>query len=170
MYYVWLNLKNFMKRERIIFSLTIICVVTSVIVILFSFGLYHHMEQKKMDARFGQQMVSMEFCDETYQVTTKGAVIEACKELPQDILSQCYFYANIRFPGEEHLDNVYVDMLATMSVYYSIHNGKVTVADIGEDWKEQGALTKGEWFSAEQVENGELVCIAMDPSFTYVYE
>lgn len=170
MYYVWLNLKNFMKRERIIFLLTIICVVTSVIVILFSFGLYHHMEQKKMDARFGQQEVSMEFYDETYQVTTKGAVIEACKELPQDILSQCYFYANIRFPGEEHLDNVYVDMLATMSVYYSIHNGKVTVADIGEDWKEQGALTKGEWFSAEQVENGELVCIVMDPSSTYVYE
>lgn len=169
MQYVYLNLKNGIIKDLIIFILMIISMVVSVIVILFSFGLYHHMEQKKIDAKFGQKAVSMNFVDDTYQVTTKSAVLETCKDLPEEVLSQCYFYATARLKGEERIEDHDVDIIATLSLYYAICDDRVTAADIGTEWKEQGALTKGEWFSAEQVENGELVCIVMDPSIQYVY-
>lgn len=166
MKYVGLNLKNYLKKEPVIFALMIVCVVASVVIMFFSFGLYHHIEQKKMDAKLGQTDLSINLQGNKERGVTKEEFVEACKKLPKDILDNCYFSAAAKLPGAEELED---DTVATVMLHFSVRDGKVTCADIGEKLKKQDYIVEGEWFNARQVENGELVCLAFEPNVTIVY-
>lgn len=167
MEYVGRNLKSFIKKEPIIFGLMIICVITSVIVVFFSFGLYHHLEQKKMDAKLGQTNILIGLDGEEADKALKGEVVKACMELPQDILQHCYFTASAQLRDADKIDN---EMLSTLVLHFSIKNGKISVANIGDQLKKQKYIVEGDWFTANQIENGDQVCIAFDPNTTYMYQ
>ena len=156
-----------MKKEPMIFVLMMVCVVASATVMLFTFGLYHHLEQKKIDAKLGQTDLAIGFYGEDGTVVTKGEVVEACKELPQEVLDQCYFSASANTRDADRVDDESVTMIA---LHFSIRNGRISVADIGERLKKEKYIVEGNWFTAAQVENGERVCIAFDPSMTILYQ
>lgn len=160
MRYVIRNIKNYIRTEGLIFTLMVVCVIASTIVMFFSFGLYHHMLQKRMDAQLGQNEITINLIDSSYTIATKKNVIKACMTLPEEVLSHCYFCATARLPGEENFSDAEVGMAADMSLYYSVYNGKITTADIGEEFKRQKYIIDGDWFTAEQIEQGELVCLA----------
>lgn len=161
MKYVWLNIKSFLKKEPVIFSLVLLCITASVTVIYFSFGLYHHLEQKKMDEQYGTDELLMEFLDESRSEVTKGDVVELCKGMPEEILENCTWELEAKIPGEERFEDSIVDHTASItSLIFQIRNGELTAAPLEKKWKENGVLVDGNYFTAEQVENGELVCIA----------
>ncbi len=170
MRYVVLNIKNHIRSEGVIFVLMVICVIASTIVMFFSFGLYHHMEQKRVDMQLGQNDITVNLTDSSYTVATKQNVVKACVALPEEILSHCYFYASARLPGEEEIADHEVGMVADVSLYYSVHNGKITVADIGDELKRQKYIVDGNWFTANQIEKGELVCLAVKPNTIMGYK
>lgn len=167
MKYVGYNLKNFIKKEPVIFMLMMVCVTTSVIVMLFSFGLYHHLEQKKIDAKLGQTDMLVGLDGDTEHTAKKGDVVKTCKQLPQEILRHCYFMASAKLRDSDKIED---EMLSTLTLHFSVKNGRVSVADIGEQLKKQKYIVEGDWFTASQVENGDRVCIAFDPNTTYVYQ
>lgn len=167
MEYVGRNLKNYIRKEPVIFTLMMVCVVASVTVMFFAFGLYHHLEQKKMDTKLGQTDLLIGFYGKEGQMVTKGEVVEACKDLPKEILDHCYFSASARTRDADKVDDESVTLIA---LHFSVRNGKISVADIGERLKKQKYIIEGDWFTASQVENGDLVCLAFDPSITIIYQ
>lgn len=163
MKYIWLNLKKFMKREPVIFTLAVLCITASVIVIHFSFGLYHHLKKKKLDDLYGTEEMFIGFIDESKTEVTKGKVVKLCHMLPQEILDRCYFSLEVVMPEEKDRE----DSLGATSLVFRIWEGRITSAPIEEELKESGAWLDGSWFTAEQVENGELVCIANPENMNY---
>lgn len=81
MKYVFINIKNFIRQETIIFCLTALCIACSVVVLCFSFGFYHHLEQKKLDRESGTKVVDIDFHDEERRTVTKGSMMNMLMQL-----------------------------------------------------------------------------------------
>lgn len=161
MKYVFINIKNFIRQETTIFCLTVLCIVCSVVVLCFSFGFYHHLEQKKLDGESGTKIVDIDFHDEERRTVNKGSMMEMLMQLDEDTLNGC----NITMVGrylEDKTDDPVVDHgLLSFPMAFAIRDGKVTVSTLTQKEVEgSGSLSDGNYFSAEQIENGELVCLA----------
>ena len=163
MKYIAINIKNFIKNETAIFVLVIMCILSSAIIINFAFGFYHHLEEKKLEGENDSKSFGIEFHDETRAIVTKGGLMEALLSLDDDIYENCTICLEGRFVDEKTEDSAIDNSLLVVSMYFGIQDGKVTIAPNAESIQEGNVLVDGDYFTAEQVENGELVCLAPPP-------
>ena len=49
------------RKESVLFSLVLVCIIPSSIVTYFFFGLYHHLEQKRLDEQSGTRYIEEGF-------------------------------------------------------------------------------------------------------------
>lgn len=159
MKYILKNIKNFVKHETLVFILTIACICSASLIAVFSFGFYHHIEQKKDDELNGVLMFGIEFHDETRTNVTKGSMMEVIMGLDSRVLEGCIIYPEGRFLEDKTDDPVIDNSVLPVDLAFSVSDGRVTAAPLGEKLLESGLLKDGDYFSAEQVENGEYVCI-----------
>ena len=66
--YFFQNLKSFFTTEPAVFVLTVLSIYCASIMLFFSFGFYHHLEQKKLDGEYGEKVYWVNFYDR-YQWT-----------------------------------------------------------------------------------------------------
>ena len=160
MKYIFINIKNFIKRETVVFCLVVLCILCSVIIINFSFGFYHHLEQKKLDSDSGMKELTINFQDAKRTTVTKGSLIEALCQLDNSVLENCIISFEGRF-AEDKTENPAIDNTMLVEFMpFSIQDGMVTVAPLEQEWKETSTIVDGSYFTAAQVENAELVCLA----------
>lgn len=161
MKYIALHLRQFVRKDPVFFVLLLLCSISSAIVIHFSFGLYHHLNQKKLDEEYGTQILSVDFLDDTRSAVTKGAVVKMTLQMDSALLSNCDIYLEAKLPGEKiYEDPVMEYTISVVPTAYRIVNGKINVAQDKEDLIESGTLIDGRYFTAEEVESGEKVCLA----------
>lgn len=160
MKYISKNLKDFITKETPVFLLMLICICSSVIIVIFSYGFSYQIKQEKEDAKSRDRSLMIEFQDESREIVTKGGVMELLLSLDSSIVDNCYISMEGRFQ-EEKTDNPAIDnSQLAIPMDFCIKNGKATVAPIEEEMRESNTLIDGAYFTAEQIENAEYVCIA----------
>lgn len=159
MKYLLINIKNFIRHETIIFLLCILCIFFSSIVVNFSFGFYHHLEQKKLDKENAEKSFVIRFADESRSKVTKGKLVDVLFGIDEEILKDCTIGMSARFE-QYRSDNAAIDNSGLyLQLEFGIENGKITVSPRADEWVESGFIMEGSYFTAEQIENGEYVCI-----------
>ena len=160
MNYVLKNIKTFAAQETVVFLMTVVCVMCSAIIINFAFGFYRHLQQEEADALNGIHDFAIDFQDETRQEVTKGRLLQTLLSVDESVLQDCVIYFYIRFPEDVSDDPVVDTGLLLESTEFCIEEGKITPAPLEEQLKERGILIEGSYFTQEQFDNGELVCLS----------
>lgn len=160
MKYVLINIKNFIKQETTIFCLVVLCIFSSVIIINFAFGFYHHLQQKKLDGEIKMRDLSINFTDADRSHVTKGGLMELLLQLDNETLKDCTINLEGKYADDWSGDPAIDNGGLVEYVQFCIKDGVVTVAPIEESIKDNGILKEGNYFTKEQVEKGELVCLA----------
>jgi len=158
--YILKNITSFIKKEHFLFVLVVLSIFCSIIMVLFVFGFFHHIEQEKLDAEYGENELVISFNKYPGQVT-KGDMMDVVLDLDENTLDNCYIDFNGHFQNE-HSDDIAIDhSMLMVSMSFSVIDGRITVAPtVGKQLKDNGVLKDGVYFTAQQVEKGEYVCIA----------
>lgn len=160
MKYIVKSLKDFVTKETPIFVLMLICICSSVIIIIFSYGFSYQLKQEKEDAKSSDRELMIEFHDESREIVTKGGVMNILQSLNAGMMNHCSISMEGRFQEDKTENPVIDNSTLAVCMDFCIRDGKITVAPIEQKLREYGTLTDGDYFTAEQIENAELVCIA----------
>lgn len=160
MKYIYINIRNFIRQETVVFGLVVLCILSSAIVINFSFGFYHHLEQKKLDSESGMKELTINFRDTERNTVTKGSLMETLQQLNNTAFENCIISFEGRF-AEDKTENPAIDnSMLVEFMPFCMQDGMVTVAPLEQEWEETSIIVDGNYFTAEQIENGEMVCLA----------
>ena len=161
--YVFQNLKSFFTTEPAVFVLTVLSIYCASIMLFFSFGFYHHLEQKKLDGEYGEKVYWVNFYDR-YQWTyekkretalnskvRKGVLMEMLFSL-ESVINNCdYIGFDVVYPEDVDVEER-LDMFGNTS--FCIEDGQVVMSP-----EMKGMTMKiGRYFTEEEYRNGELVC------------
>ena len=148
MKYVFKNLKNFAKHEKVIFIILIICVITSSFVMNFSFGLY--MNYKTALYQSMKELKSVYLNVSENQKLTKGEFrrfLEAINEETHDKINLIYAESDLTQIG--YKEHMYFPMR------FDIDQGKYCTSEyVKEIWESKKMLILGEFLSNEDEETG----------------
>ena len=161
MKYIRKNLKNFLKNETIIFFLVFLCILSSAIIINFSFGFYHHLEQKKLDETINAKFLEIKF---SKVVIKKGEFMNFLSEFSDNIKDHCYLSPVIVFPEDlEEPDGSMDSWLNYFILPFRYNNERIMISkEFRDNMKQNGNLIKGRYFTQEEMDNKELVCVMED--------
>ncbi len=157
MKYIFKNIHSFIKKEKTVFILMLLCILSSSVIILFSFGFYHHIKQKKLDEQSGENVISLTFTDESIN---KQSVINTLNKLSNNILDHSYMTISFLY-DEDATDDPVLNVVASQSCSFSISNGKITYPQLFKKTvDESGYMTSGHYITEQEFNNNEYVCVA----------
>ncbi|MCD7811702.1 MAG: hypothetical protein LUG91_07625 [Ruminococcus sp.] len=159
MKYVLKNIKNFIKTERMIFLLALICIIASSFIINFSYGLYQNYNVIKEEEESELYEFEISFNNDfngTYATKEmiENTVLSFSSSLDQAIdmfliIPQC--------------DEIDSDVYGNMLIRFCVDNGKITPCTLFKNNMQSfGTLVSGSYFSDEQEANGENVALVFD--------
>lgn len=160
--YVLKNIKTFATQETVVFLMTVVCVMCSAIIINFAFGFYRHLQQEEADALNGISYFSITFQKEGREEVSKDRLLQTLLRLDNSIYKDCIVLFEIRFPEDKSEDPVVDSAVLAELAFFCIEDGRITLAPLEQRWKETGYLIEGSYFTQEQFDNGELVCLTYD--------
>ncbi len=166
MKYIRKNLKNFLKNETIIFCLVFLCILSSAIIINFSFGFYHHLEQKKLDETVDANYVLVDFYDTR---VTKGELMKVLPGFSEELLSKINLTPAVVWPEDLKEPDGAIDSWTNwFSLSFRYDNGEIKIdKDFEKNMKNAGNLIKGRYFTQEEMDNKELVCVMEDEKVSW---
>lgn len=166
MKYIRKNLKNFLKNETIIFCLVFLCILSSAIIINFSFGFYHHLEQKKLDETVDANYVLVDFYDRR---VTKGELMKVLTGFSEELLSKINLTPAVVWPEDLKEPDGAIDSWTNwFSLSFRYDNGEIKIdKDFEKNMKNAGNLIKGRYFTQEEMDNKELVCVMEDEKVSW---
>ncbi len=167
MKYIVLNIKKFIRNECILFSLFAVCILVSVISVLFAFGMSQNLKREELNSHAGVKEVGLEWDLIHLEGAPLDEFLECLYSLDDSILNKCYIILDLQLKEDFSSDNFVNDAIATSWTYFKIRNGKITAAlEKNAELEMYDAFVSGSGFTKEQVENGELVCVAK-PDYWY---
>lgn len=181
------NLKQFASKNRLVFSLFLLCQISAVLILFFSMGVYQNysesiVQNQKLPDGLYDEMTGEKYDEDDldylfYQLsyentkdnplkagTVKAFYRELIEFIPDKLDSlgtNCTFDLNsIRFSDSE-FDEDEADAFQTyINFSYSFKNGKITCAGKYEDDKASGWWKSGRWFTEEEYTSDKKVCLA----------
>ena len=157
MKYVLKNMKTFIKHEKTVFILMLLCILSSSIIILFSFGFYHHIKQKKLDEQSGEYAINLTFTDESIN---KQSVINTLYKLSSNILDHSYMSISFLY-DEDATDDPVLNVVASETCSFAISNGTITYPYLRNKMEDNTTyMLSGHYFTEQEFANNEYVCIA----------
>lgn len=155
MKYIFKNIKSFIKTEKMIFILVIICVMASSFIINFSYGLYQNYNVIKENETSELYELEIPFNNDLTgnyadKKTLKDTVLTFTNSLNENV--DMYLV-------EPYSDEV-TEMDGGVDVRFTIKNCNFAPCEIfKENLEKFGNLILGEYFSEEQEKNGEKVAL-----------
>lgn len=168
--YTLLTIKNLIRSEPVIFILLVINITCSAIMLIFTVGFYHHIEQKKMDQEYGEKYFWVDFYDQAKPFSERKALVESgavCKgellqllcEMDKKVLKKCNCITiDVKFP-EDVLEDSAVDDILSTEAEFAVQNNAIQIAEIEKNLSENGALLEGRYFTAEEFGEAKNVCL-----------
>lgn len=181
------NLKQFASKNRLVFSLFLLCQISAVLILFFSMGVYqNYSESKVQDQKLPDGLydeMTGEKYDENdpsyllYELSYKntkdnplraGTVKAFYRELIECIPGKldglgtnCTFNLNsIRFSEEEFDEDKDDPMQIYINFNYCFRNGEISSADSYENYKTGGWWKSGRFFTEEEYTSKKKICIA----------
>ena len=150
MKYVFKNLKGFAKHEKVIFIVLIVCIIVSSFVMNFSFGLYMNYQTALNESTEDFKRIVPHISEN--ETLTKGEFrqfLEAIDEKTQEKIHLIYAESDLTKHGYNDESYAYFPMR------FDISGGKFCTSDYVKDiWESTKLLTRGEFLSHEDEENG----------------
>jgi len=150
MKYVFKNLKNFAKQEKVIFIVLIVCIITSSFVMNFSYGLYINYKTSLYESIEELKDIYLDITEN--ETLTKGEFrqfIEAIDEETHDKINLIYAESDLTKHG--YNDESY----AFFPMRFDINKGKYCTSDYIKDlWESKKLLKRGEFLSNVDEETG----------------
>lgn len=156
MIYIIKNLILTIKNELLIFVLIILCTLSSVIVIHFSFGLYQNYHVMIEEHDGDMKEINIEILDP--KRVSKEKMKDCVLSLSEDTTASIIMVAL-----NPKIDPFYQmrDEWGEFTVRFTIQNQTITPCRIfADNIKANGALTSGSYFSNQEEANGNLVAIS----------
>ena len=181
------NLKQFATKNRLIFSLFLLCQISAVLILFFSMGVYQNYSESKIqnqkqpeglfDERTGKEYDKDDPFYLFYEISYKnsennplraGTVKAFFRELLNCIPDKldgfgtdCTFDLDaIVFPDEEFDENKVDAMQTYINFSYDVTNGQLTNDSAYEEYKSLGWWKSGRWFTDEECTSNKKVCVA----------
>lgn len=156
--YILKNVKAFVKTEKMIFGLIIICIVTSAFIINFSYGLYqnYHVLKEEEESELYEFNVLFNNSEDVFvsKIELKNAVLSFSDTLNESI--DMYLVEPI---CDEFIDTGF----NRIAIRFSIKNGDILPCDVFEsNMKEYDTLISGRYFSVQEEKYGERVALVFD--------
>lgn len=154
MSYILRNIMRFWKNERLIFCVTIICVLCSSLILNFSYGLYQNYNVKKTESEIDLNTIIPTIAEEC--TLTKGDLKNFSMALSQDTLD-----AMEVIYGMAELDDFKAEDYGEMYMRFTIRNGKFQICETTkESFESQGQLISGRYITNEEEEKGAYVALS----------
>lgn len=168
MKYIFTNIKKFIQNEKTIFILIVLSIFSTAIIFNFVFGFYHHLRIKKMEGGSYPSYFTIHFEDPNRRTVTKGSMLELLLNMDSDVFENCRIRIEGRFLEDKTdlapLDNTMLVLLLT----FCIEDGELKVVpNYEEQLRENNYLVEGHYFTEEQFDNAEFVCLAPRPDVVY---
>lgn len=165
MKYTIKNMQSFMKREKIIFILVLICIITSSFIINFSYGLYQNYNVIKAEENSDFTRIDITINDR--DSVTKEKIKECVFSVSNKTNNALRMY--IVYPIiEEFYNRQNIDWNRLMCRFVVKDNTIRPSTDFAQSLIDNGNMISGEYFTEEQEQNGELVALVRpiaDPQF-----
>lgn len=161
MKYIYKNLKNFILNERIIFTVTLVCIIASAFIINFAYGFYYNYSKKKVEADSGTaDLYSILTEGETI---TKGELRQYSESLESDTLD-----AMIVISALSQVDGLDVKEGSGADYFnmrYVIHDGKYGISEVTKEaYEKQGSMKSGRYLTNEEEATGAYVTMVSGKS------
>lgn len=159
--YVLKNLKNFISKETAIFIIVIVCQVSSILLSLFSYGVFQNYKAETNQINLNNDIIENE---DDWIVFDYELDISAENPVEYKVVYDfCNAAGNLL--GDK-IANLYIECENNVMMTLIYDNG--TYKPMDEYYKNSsmnGQWAEGEWFNDEQVKNREKVCV-LDIAFT----
>lgn len=149
MKYIYKNLKNFILNERIIFTVTLICIIASAFIINFAYGLYYNYSIKKIESDIDMKEFNGLLAPGIS--ITKGEIRQYSESLESNTLDamEVMYLESKDFEGFPGLGDICLDMR------YVIHDGKYQICNIvKENLENQNRMLDGRYITNEEEATG----------------
>ena len=158
MKYVLKNIKSFIKTEKMIFILVLICIVVSSFIINFSYGLYQNYHVIKEEEESELYEIEIPFKNDLNgnyaDKKTLKEVLLSFSDLLNDSIDLYYVPIYCDDIPEEY---------GRVVTRFDIRNSKIVPCEIlKENMLTFGTLISGDYFTEEQESNGENVAIVLN--------
>lgn len=158
--YALKNIKNYILNEKILFVITLICIIVSVFAINFSYGLYYNYNTKVVDSEIGVDGFNIKIVKG--ETVTKGELQKYAESLDNKTLNaMIVIYAGTWIDEYKHDDGY-----GPLPMRFVIHDGKYGICEeTKKNWEQYGLITSGRFITNEEEANAENVALvwADDP-------
>lgn len=149
MKYVLKNIRSFISNEKMIFFVTVICIIASAFVINFSYGLYYNYNTKIVEAEIDTKDLGPEISNgETLTKKEFQIYIEALDD--KTLNSMIVIYAS------SYIDDFSIEEgYGPLAMRFVIHDGKYNICEVTrKNYEEHGLITSGRYITNEEEATG----------------
>jgi len=163
MKYIITNIKSFIKTEKMIFILIIICIIASSFIINFSYGLYQNYHVVKEEEESDLYSFEITFNNDLNgDYASKDVLKNTLLSFSDSLNDSIDMYFVVPYSDEINTDE-YGDII----IRFCIKNGNIAPCELfKKNMQTYGTLVSGEYFSEEQEKNGENVALAFTGDVT----
>ena len=160
MKYTIKNFRSFIRTEKMIFLLILLCIVTSSFIINFSYGLYqnYNVIKEEQESEFKDLCITINDSDSVTKDKLKNCVFSISDKTNKSI--SMYLVFPIIEPFYSMQDNGW----NRVTIRFTAENGIIKPSTaFAQQIEENGKMISGEYFTEEQEENGDLVALVRSP-------
>lgn len=153
MRYIFKNIKSFLRDEKTIFFVMVLCILCSALILNFSYGLYQNYQTQKTADVVELNTIIPEI--QEGQALTKADLEQYLGALSTDTLDQMMVIYTMSL-----LDGFPEEDFGTMYARFTIRNHKYQICEeTRAAFEDNGRLTSGRYFTNEEEEIGANVAI-----------
>ncbi len=160
MIYILKNIKSFIKLEKMIFLLILLCIVTSSFIINFSYGLYqnYNVIKEEKSSEFKELCITINDSDSVTKDKLKNCVFAISNKTNKSISMY------LVFPIIEPFYGMQDDGWNRVMIRFTAENGIIKPSTaFAQQLEDNGNMISGEYFTEKQEGNGDLVALARPP-------
>lgn len=157
MKYIIKNIKSFIRTEKTIFVLVLLCVITSSFIINFSYGLYQNYHVIKSEEESELYEFEIQFRNTSDNYATQAMMKHSLLSFSDTLNSGVDMYYVI--PKVEEIPSEF----GSVGIRVCIKNNKFVPCELFKNnMHNYGTLVSGDYFSDEQEANGENVALVFN--------
>lgn len=157
MKYIIKNIKTFIKTEKMIFLLILLCVVTSSFIINFSYGLYQNYNVKKEEAESTLYDLDIPIVNSENAFVSKSELKNTLLSFSDGLNKNIDMYYVIPVLDE------YASYINRVTIRFCINQGKIVPCEVSKkNMLKYSTLVSGRYFSEQEEKDGERVALVHD--------
>lgn len=161
MRHTFLNLASFLKNEKLIFFIILICVISSAFILNFSYGLFYHYNEQKNEAEIELKDIRPEIAPEAE--FTKGDVkryVEALSSELHERILVIYAAGDVSEYGFNTDESLH-----TIAMRFRYIDGEYRISETTrEDWEEHSLMPFGRYITNNEEASGKQVALVWGTS------